>query len=333
MTRTDLPTFFARIWGTTTVTVSASATAEAYNPSGLASHWEQPCSGGFHLRKALAAAQHGSQLARLPTVTSSIPRAARSRIPASLGLSRLIRPHPQTVCTRSAPAAVAAVRLPPLVWQYYPADFSNFTLPSSTSVSCSLVGPGGLSQQQLNVAGCVQTPIACNQTMGIDSTAYTSLDSDTATAVDCLTHSTTSDGDKVDETTNPNFPYEPFEFLAGTDNPIVAAGGTPGLSAGTDVMVSDSLVTVPVFNIDICRPRPFCSDYRFCSTVSPAGRKSSASNRQRLSQQHNQNHGHQHGGMWYQSRQFNCSAGLRQRSFCRPSAFDLASGTSQLAGR
>ena len=32
--RTDLPTFFGRIWGSTHVTVSASATAEAFNPSG-----------------------------------------------------------------------------------------------------------------------------------------------------------------------------------------------------------------------------------------------------------------------------------------------------------
>src|SRR5271157_2664995 len=32
--RTDLPTFFARIWGSTQVAVAASATAEAYNPSG-----------------------------------------------------------------------------------------------------------------------------------------------------------------------------------------------------------------------------------------------------------------------------------------------------------
>ena len=31
--RTDLPTFFARIWGRTANTVTASATAEAYNPS------------------------------------------------------------------------------------------------------------------------------------------------------------------------------------------------------------------------------------------------------------------------------------------------------------
>src|SRR5271154_1512712 len=32
--RTDLPTFFARIWGQTQSTIAATATAEAYNPSG-----------------------------------------------------------------------------------------------------------------------------------------------------------------------------------------------------------------------------------------------------------------------------------------------------------
>ena len=40
--RTDLPTFFARIWGTMKVTVTASATAEAYNPSG-ANLWVERC--------------------------------------------------------------------------------------------------------------------------------------------------------------------------------------------------------------------------------------------------------------------------------------------------
>ena len=33
--RTGVPTFFAKIWGSTSNTVSATATAEAYNPSGL----------------------------------------------------------------------------------------------------------------------------------------------------------------------------------------------------------------------------------------------------------------------------------------------------------
>jgi hypothetical protein len=37
----------------------------------------------------------------------------------------------------------------------------------------------------------------------------------------------------------------PFQFLAGNDNPIVQSGA---LASGSDIMVSDSLVTVPVID-------------------------------------------------------------------------------------
>ena len=58
--RADLPTFFARIWGTKILTVGASATAEAYNPSGReCPRCDDP--GGAYLRKAVAAAEHRSQ--------------------------------------------------------------------------------------------------------------------------------------------------------------------------------------------------------------------------------------------------------------------------------
>jgi hypothetical protein len=55
-----------------------------------------------------------------------------------------------------------------------------------------------------------------------------------------MTHATTNKGDSVD--TSVNTP-PPFQFLAGDDNPV------PG-TKGNDVMVSDSLVTVPVINVD-----------------------------------------------------------------------------------
>ena len=38
VTKTSVPTFFARIWGNTATTVNATAIAEAYNPSGDATH-------------------------------------------------------------------------------------------------------------------------------------------------------------------------------------------------------------------------------------------------------------------------------------------------------
>jgi hypothetical protein len=60
--------------------------------------------------------------------------------------------------------------------------------------------------------------------------------------VNCLTHSTADRGDTVD---SPLPPTAPFEFVAGADNPVATIN--PSL-AGQELMVSDSLVTVPVFD-------------------------------------------------------------------------------------
>jgi len=67
--------------------------------------------------------------------------------------------------------------------------------------------------------------------------------------VDGLTHSTANEGDSVDNTPPPPPPTgsAPFKFLAGADNPVVLSGA---LAVGTDIMVSDSLVTVPVIDAD-----------------------------------------------------------------------------------
>jgi hypothetical protein len=78
--------------------------------------------------------------------------------------------------------------------------------------------------------------------VNIDTSPYAARNFETAEAVNCLTHATTFKGDRV-ISTNP--PSAPFQFIAGDDNPIAIAN--PAL-AGQDVMVSDSLVTVPVFN-------------------------------------------------------------------------------------
>ena len=55
-----------------------------------------------------------------------------------------------------------------------------------------------------------------------------------------MTHATVNSGD-ADQVNLVGGSLPPFQFIAGTNNPV------PGLS-GKSVMVSDSLVTVPVFN-------------------------------------------------------------------------------------
>jgi hypothetical protein len=58
-------------------------------------------------------------------------------------------------------------------------------------------------------------------------------------ALNCLTNANNQGGaDQID----PNFVGPPFEFLAGANNPVTA-------TIGNDVMVSSSLVTVPVFDV------------------------------------------------------------------------------------
>jgi hypothetical protein len=100
---------------------------------------------------------------------------------------------------------------------------------------------------QLSIAGCVQKPIACNQTVNLDVTLDPNRDVETRVAVNGLTHAS-SDGAGDSVQPEPDPPQDgtaPFQFLAGSKNPLVLSGT---VSNQADVIVSDSLVTVPVID-------------------------------------------------------------------------------------
>lgn len=226
--RTDLPTFFARIWGSRQVTVGASALAEAYNPSSTSGGtlpvapmcvkpWllpnDDPSNPGNPIFDPISGAVKNTAL--LGWTSSSI--ATRLSVVCTNG-----------DCTGTLPSPVA--------WKYYPGDQTSFPAPTKALPTCAPVLTPGYEE---SIAGCVQTAIACNGTATIDTTNLPGRNTQTARAVNCLTHATAGGGgDLVDTAATPS---PPFQFLAGDDNPI------PGLS-GSDVVVSDSLVTVPVFN-------------------------------------------------------------------------------------
>jgi len=135
----------------------------------------------------------------------------------------------------------------PNVWRYYPGTTDpttgDFPAPPNLSVACC--STLGFNSYQLSVAGCVQTPIACNQKVNVDTTGAT--DDDTGDAVNGMTHSISAGGDSVN--TSPAPPpggTSPFQFVAGTENPVVLSGGA--LASPANVIVSDSLVTVPVID-------------------------------------------------------------------------------------
>jgi Putative Flp pilus-assembly TadE/G-like len=237
--RTDLPTFFARIWGRTANTVSASATAEAYNPSGANV-------GGAAIPVAPICVKPWLLPNIDPTgATSSAIFDANGAIIATdlVGKSwpdppnnpnGIYAPCNQGDCSPGKGGITAA-----LPGAYYPGDPSDFPAPAQAPN-----GSAGFNAYQFAVAGCVQTPIACgaSSSIKIDTTAYVASagtrDADTVAAVACLIHYTNpGDSDSIDTaTTRP-----PFQFLAGAQNPIASA-------ISKEVMVSDSLVTIPVIN-------------------------------------------------------------------------------------
>jgi hypothetical protein len=229
--RIDLPTFFARIWGSTTVSIGASATAEAYNPSGLAT-----------------VSSAGSPVAPSCVKPWLMPNLDSTSAPifnTATGAITTLTPVGTTITFQPRCSDCGPPLLPASPWQYYPGAQTSFPAPTQSLPTCSVTG--GFNPHQLSIAGCVQTPIACgdgsvvSSTVDIDRLPYgPTRTADTAAAVNCLSHSLTNNGDRVDTTA---VPFPPLQFVAGSDNPVTGA-------IGKTVLVSDSLVTVPVFDSD-----------------------------------------------------------------------------------
>jgi len=226
VTRTDLPTFFARIWGRNTATVSVSATAEAYNPSGL----------NASLGQAPPVAPTCVKPWILP---NKDPRNGNAIFDVNSGQiqdSTLLGWQDSgntffAVCTSCVSPFPG-----PTTWRYYPLanDPVNYPAPSQGLADCNVALT---NDYEKSIAGCVSTPINCNSDVNIDTLPHNARNSDTARAVNCLTNSVNNKGDTVDE----HPPTQSFQFLAGDDNPIIGA-------RNQDVLVSDSLVTVPIFD-------------------------------------------------------------------------------------
>jgi hypothetical protein len=240
--KTTVPVFFARIWGNTIVSISASATAEAYNPSGLATSVSS--SQGGPIAPSCVKPWLLPNLDPNPAVSGGQifdPTTGAILDSALLGMSfpdlTNITPRLSARCgTYGTPSCSSSTT--PTAWQYFVGDDTSFPHPTQSMPVCA-----SGTNFQLSIAGCEPLPIVCGSTsqVNVDTTFDATLDSQAAAAVDCLTHTSGQKGDIISLNT---FPPTAFEFTTGDDNPIVQAGS---LAAGKQTMVSDSLVTVPVF--------------------------------------------------------------------------------------
>jgi hypothetical protein len=235
--RTDLPTFFARIWGRTQLTVAATATAEAFNPSAASATANNPvppvapiCVKPWLLPNIDPTSN--------PAAPTPIFNAANGAITNSALLGWTSTNNNATKLSTVCPAG-ACNTTKPVAWKYYPGNQASFPAPT-TFPNCTT--PLNTAYEQ-SIAGCVQTAIACNDNadVTVDFAPYLNRNPEATDAVNCLTHATNGGGGDKVTVYGALPPTSPFEFEAGADNPIV--GVTPN-----DVMVSDSIVTVPVYD-------------------------------------------------------------------------------------
>ena len=216
--RTDLPTFFARIWGTRLSTVTATAVAEAYNPSNAPAGYPPITP---KCVKPLLVVNKDPNPPNTPFINpvNFVPN------PGLLGETIALKP-----C--SIPPCNAGTFRPALV------D------PASTKLcpSCQ-----GATDYENGIECCDSTSYACGGTTPLANVATTLLDpqlsNETRNGVQCLINQPTED--TLDPTSLGN-------LSAGTGPARITAGS--GLHSGTLVTTSRSIATVPIIESPTANP-------------------------------------------------------------------------------
>jgi len=274
--RTNIPTFFARIWGRTASSVSASSTAEAYNPSGSPSQ--------------IPISVSGVKPWLIPNCdpTNAGPNANTSQCPPLGTFAYFINPSGSVentgtnspigktivlthVTTGNPPTATSSLSGPQPYYSlnYYrlaiPVDSSHLFCPSTSAVSCDQVG----SSDYLDNIACYSTnpttslsttaEFTCGQTVGVGQTvtvlpAGGNAGAETNEGTQCLIHAGGVGLCQGQDTFTPNGGSSscggglspptgtpPVTIGAGDNNPNSALEGFSSISR------SDSVVTVPIY--------------------------------------------------------------------------------------
>jgi len=251
--RTDLPTFFARIWGRQGSSVSATATAEVFNSSDAkdfnAANVQLPVQP--RCVKPWIVPDRDPLAGRfVSTLDGLITNPGVSQLgQGTIGESFQLKVDCKDGAADCNPANSNMIANPPVVdrsstprtLEYIPALIQT---PFSAVPSCAT------TDYQKAIAGCDQTTVyACGQTNG--ATADLTINpggstGDTSTAVQCLTQAAPTYGGADTITTGTVLtPVFPFQIKAGAGNPLVTA---LGIASGSVITSSNSIVTVPMYD-------------------------------------------------------------------------------------
>ncbi|MFZ1138942.1 MAG: pilus assembly protein TadG-related protein, partial [Candidatus Sulfotelmatobacter sp.] len=284
--RASLPTFFSRIWGNTGNSVSATATAEAFNPSNSGNVGNQtpvaitpaqprcvkpwivpnrdPLNPGSTCDQGGGSCSKFVNLADGSIVNPGISLNGNN---TSGVIGERFWLAPDCVHTGSS----CSLRANPPVGNYYAAGHQAWLerppsleyLPGEAPGLAPVAVPSCVSSVSFYrqaVAGCDQSTVYQCGVQSSSSSNPNRVDlsenpgagtDDTMTGITCLIH----EGDATDtqpdgqDTLNPyGAPSSyPFQILAGTSNPLVTMASSP-LTGGTPVTSSPSIVSLPIYD-------------------------------------------------------------------------------------
>jgi Flp pilus assembly protein TadG len=226
--RTNLPIFFARIWGNRPMTISATATAEAYNPSGSQTNTGNYVPIAPKCVKPLLVVNADNTRAGAPFVTPATGAAATGVVGESLTLTQACTSGGPATCTKS---------LVPVASTFYPAVVT----PNSANLCPSCQGAADYEQSieccDFNLYSCGGTVANAQVDMVI---RHGQLRSDTSNGLQCLMNAAGQGlGQGQDILDVPPGGTDPMQITASS-----------GPQSGNLVTTSNSIATLPIINAD-----------------------------------------------------------------------------------
>jgi hypothetical protein len=229
LTQTTLPTFFARIWGVRFASVSATATAEAYNPS----NWQTTTNVSVAPKcvKPLLVSNIDPNPPGTPFVDPTTGAVEANVLGEHVTLASACNPGP---C--SAP-------ITPSAGAYFPAvvsGASTFCPSPASSSSCNSLAGG----YQQSVQCCDSTVYACGggvPNATVDTTT-TGIPTATQAGLQCAIHASNNgllQGQDAIDVSNFTSSSGPMQITPATE--------PSGLAAGSLVNTSNSIMTFPIF--------------------------------------------------------------------------------------
>jgi Putative Flp pilus-assembly TadE/G-like len=231
-----LPTYFMRIFGLTTASIAATATAEAYNPAGSAAGGPTLCVSC--LRPFLVPNCDPVHLVAAPGGNTVCPASGTQNQNQDYFLTP---PNYSINHPGAAPTGIVGES-----WSLHTGGPTTNT--PSQWYSIAFLGAQSKSAWQANIASCNTDAIVCGTTLQtLNGKAVGPADK----GIESLIHATSQGLSQGQDTINVAGGTTPFPMFAGSNNPLVKAGV---IASGAQVIQSDSLVTVPVYDGAVLTP-------------------------------------------------------------------------------